>query len=378
MIAPSLPRAAVDYACRTLRSFAQITVRLSLMPLFATLAGCNLVVMAPSGDVAAQQRDLIVISTVLMLLIIVPVIMLTLFFAFRYRSSNTSAPYDPEWHHSTRLEIIVWSAPLAIIIALGTITWISTHKLDPYRQLDRIDADRMVTPDVKPLTVEVVAMDWKWLFVYPDLGIATVNELAAPIDVPINFKITASTVMNSFYIPALAGQIYAMAGMETKMHAVINHVGIYDGFSANYSGPGFSQMRFKFHGMEKDDFDHWVARVRSDGVALTRPAYRDLDLPSQNDPVRYYARVEDGLYDAILNMCTDPSKMCLNEMYDLDARGGGGMESVNNVFRLTYDRERTWGANGRSSLPFVVARCTPTGSGPGGSEVLPPATKLNF
>ncbi len=378
MIASSLPKDALDCACRTQRSFGRFVVRLAPMPFLAMLAGCNLVVMAPAGDIAAQQRDLIVISTVLMLLIIVPVIILTLFFAFRFRSTNTAAPYEPEWHHSTRLEVVIWSAPLAIIIVLGTITWISTHKLDPYRPLDRIDAERAVTPDVKPLTVEVVAMDWKWLFLYPDQGIATVNELAAPIDVPINFKITASTVMNSFYIPALAGQIYAMAGMETKMHAVMNHVGIYDGFSANYSGPGFSQMRFKFHGMAKEDFARWVEKVRTDGGELTRPTYRDLELPSQKEPVKYYARVANGLYDAILNMCTDPSKMCLNEMYDLDARGGGGMESINNVFRLTYDRERQWGANGRSSLPFVVARCTPTGAGPGGSEVLPPANNVSF
>lgn len=337
-----------------------------------------MVVMTPAGDVAAQQRDLIVISTVLMLLIIVPVIVLTLYFAYHYRSSNTKAVYDPEWHHSTRLEVVIWSAPLAIIIVLGTVTWISTHKLDPYRPLDRIDAERAVTPDVKPLTVEVVAMDWKWLFLYPDQGIATVNELAAPIDVPINFKITASTVMNSFYIPALAGQIYAMAGMETKMHAVINQVGVYDGFSANYSGPGFSDMRFKFHGMAKKDFERWVEKVHNDGSELTRPAYRDLDLPSQKEPVRYYRRVADGLYDAILNMCTDPSKMCLDEMYDLDSKGGGGLESANNVLRLTYDRDRQWGANGRVSLPFVVARCTPNGSGPGGSEILPPTKKLSF
>lgn len=208
-----------------------------------------MVVMSPSGDIAAQQRDLIVISTILMLLIIVPVVFLTLFFAWRYRRSNTSATYDPEWHHSTALEVVIWSAPLAIIIALGAITWISTHKLDPYRPLDRLDAERAIPADAKPLTVEVVALDWKWLFFYPELGVATVNELAAPVDVPIHFKITASSVMNSFYIPALAGQIYAMPGMETKLHAVINKQGEYEGFSANYSGDGFSHMRFKFHGL---------------------------------------------------------------------------------------------------------------------------------
>ncbi len=165
-----------------------------------------MVVMSPSGDIATQQRDLIIVSTVLMLLIIIPVIFLTLFFAWRYRRTNTAADYAPEWHHSTRLEIVIWSAPLAIIIALGAVTWISTHKLDPYRPLDRIDADRAIPADTKSLTVEVVALDWKWLFFYPDLGIATVNELAAPVDVPIDFKITASSVMNSFFIPALAGR----------------------------------------------------------------------------------------------------------------------------------------------------------------------------
>lgn len=144
--------------------------RLAVLPLFLVMAGCDMVVMSPSGDIAAQQRDLIVISTILMLLIIVPVVFLTLFFAWRYRRSNTSATYDPEWHHSTALEVVIWSAPLAIIIALGAITWISTHKLDPYRPLDRLDAERAIPADARPLTVEVVALDWKWLFFYPDLG----------------------------------------------------------------------------------------------------------------------------------------------------------------------------------------------------------------
>lgn len=175
-----------------------------------------------------------------MLLIIVPVIVLTLFFAWKYRESAKAEDYDPEWHHSTRLEMVIWSAPVAIILMLGTVTWISTHRLDPYRPLERIDENRQVTADIKPITVEVVAMDWKWLFFYPELGIGSVNEFAAPVDVPINFKITGTTAMNSFFVPALAGQIYAMGGMQTKLHAVINKEGVYDGFSANFSGPGFS------------------------------------------------------------------------------------------------------------------------------------------
>src|SRR4051812_44030269 len=225
---------------------------LVLLPL-AFLAGCNTVLMNPSGDIANQQGRLIVVSTVLMLLIIVPVIALTIFFAWRYRASNKEATYTPDWDHSTQLELAIWAAPLLIIIALGAVTWISTHTLDPYQPLRRIDATRSAAATTKPLVVEVVALDWKWLFIYPGQGIATVNELAAPVDQPIQFKITSSSVMNSFYIPALAGQIYAMPGMETKMHAVINKAGEFEGFSANYSGAGFSDMRFKFHGMSPAD-----------------------------------------------------------------------------------------------------------------------------
>ncbi len=308
-----------------------------MLPLLAALSGCDLVVMSPSGDIAVQQRDLIVVSVVLMLLIIVPVLFLTLYFAWHYRKSNTTAKYDPEWHHSTRLEVVIWAAPLAIIIALGAITWISTHKLDPYRPLDRLDAERNIPADAKPLTVEVVALDWKWLFFYPELGIATVNELAAPIDVPINFKLTSSSVMNSFYVPALAGQIYAMPGMETKLHAVINKEGVYDGFSANYSGPGFSHMRFKFHGLSNDGFNAWVAQVKQQGTALNRDTYLRLEKPSEKEPIRYYASADQDLYRAILNMCATPGKMCVDEMMHIDMMGGAGKESQENREKLKFD-----------------------------------------
>lgn len=322
-----------------MQKLSKFSRHLVILPLFFMLAGCNLVVMSPSGDIAMQQRDLIIVSVLLMLLIIIPVICLTLFFAWRYRQSNTSATYDPEWHHSTRLEVVIWSAPLAIIIVLGAITWITTHKLDPYRPLDRIDAERTIPADVKPLTVQVVALDWKWLFFYPELGIATVNELAAPVDVPINFEITASSVMNSFYIPALAGQIYAMPGMQTKLHAVINKEGVYDGFSANYSGAGFSHMRFKFHGMNQQGFESWVAQVKNQGTALNRDAYLKLERPSEREPVRYFATADKDLYTAILNMCAAPGKMCMSEMMHIDMMGGAGKESHENRDKLKFDGE---------------------------------------
>jgi len=294
------------------------------LPVFL-LAGCDTVVLHPSGDVAAQQGHLLVISTFLMLIIIVPVIALTCLFAWRYRHNNKAATYEPEWDHSTKLELIIWGAPLLIIIVLGLLTWIGTHTLDPYRPLSRLDAKRSMPANVKPIIVEVVALDWKWLFIYPDLGIASVNELAAPVDVPVEFKITASTVMNSFSIPALAGQIYAMPGMQTTLNAVINHSGEFDGFSANYSGAGFSDMKFKFHGMSKADFDLWVQSVRSANAGnstLSRSTYAELEKPSQRDPVRHYGSVDADLYHAILNRCVSGNEQCLDQMMQMGPHGG--------------------------------------------------------
>lgn len=324
--------------------------RLALLLTTLPLAACSTIVMKPFGDIAQQQSQLIVTAVVLMLLIVVPVIALTLLFAWRYRSANKSAAYTPQWDHSTRLELLIWGAPLLIIIALGAITWISTHKLDPYRPLERIDAKRPIANGVKPFVVEVVALDWKWLFVYPELGIATVNELAAPVDRPIEFKITASTVMNSFYIPALAGQIYAMPGMQTKLHAVINTAGVYDGFSANYSGRGFSHMRFKFLGLAPAEFERWVEMNKTTGVALGRSDYLKLEQPSEKEPVRRYANVDASLYEAILNRCVDSSKMCMGQMMAIDAAGGLGKGSVDGLSTKAWrDTKRT----------YVAALCTP-------------------
>ncbi|HIV69498.1 MAG TPA: ubiquinol oxidase subunit II [Candidatus Aquabacterium excrementipullorum] len=301
---------------------------LLLAPLIALLAGCNAVVMSPSGDVALQQRDLIVISTVLMLLIIVPVIILTLLFAWRYRQSNTKANYAPDWDHSTQLELVIWAAPLLIIIALGALTWISTHKLDPYRPLDRISADKPLPADVKPLVVEVVSLDWKWLFVLPEQGIATVNEIAAPVDRPIRFKLTSSTTMNAFYVPALAGMIYTMPGMQTELNAVINKPGVYQGMSSHYSGSGFSGMTFKFHGVSNEDFDKWVAKAKAEGKALTRSTYSELAKPSERNPVALFSSVDPDLYKRVLNLCVEDGQTCMHEIMAKDAKrnsvkGGG-------------------------------------------------------
>ena len=300
---------------------------LVLAPL-ALLAGCDLIVLAPAGDIAVRQGRLIVISTLLMLLIIVPVMVLTVLFAWRYRQSNRQARYEPDWDHSTQLELVIWAAPLLIIIALGALTWISTHTLDPFRPLARIKSGQPVTPETKPLLVEVVALDWKWLFIYPEQGIAVLNELAAPVDRPISFKITSSSVMNSFYVPALAGQIYAMPGMQSRLHAVINQPGSWEGFSANYSGAGFSHMRFRFLGLSDGDFERWVQRSRDQKATLDRAAYLELAHPSEREPVRRWGQVAPELFAAVVDRCVAPGTMCMRERMAIDSFGGGHATGV--------------------------------------------------
>ena len=332
---------------------------LFLLPATALLGGCNMVLMNPSGDVALQQRDLILISTGLMLLIIVPVIALTLLFAWRYRKANTEAEYKPDWDHSTQLELVIWAAPLLIIIALGALTWISTHTLDPYRPLSRLDSSRDIPMGTQPLIVEVVALDWKWLFVYPEQGIATVNEIAAPIDRPIQFKITASSVMNSFFVPALAGQIYAMPGMQTELNAVINKPGEFEGFSANYSGAGFSGMRFKFHGLSTGDFDKWVQTAKAGaGGQLNRDAYLQLERPSERDPVRYFGSVAPGLFDAIVNRCVEANKMCMKDMMAIDASGGLGKPGSFNMASPDAATRKLLGLDDQTVRTYVGAMCS--------------------
>lgn len=317
---------------------------LSTLPV--VLSGCNAVVMAPAGDVAMQQRDLILISTGLMLLIIIPVLILVVVFARRYRHTNTAAKYEPDWDHSTHLELVIWAAPLAIIICLGAVTWVGTHLLDPYRELGRIAPGQPVPDNVEPLEVEVVALDWKWMFIYPQYDVATINELYAPVDRPISFKLTSSTVMNAFYIPAMAGMIYAMPGMQTRLHGVINTAGEYKGISSHYSGAGFSGMHFKVHGVDDATFDAWVAEVRQSPDMLNRQRFLELERPSENVAAMHFASVESGLYTAIVNMCVELDKMCMSEMMSIDARGGLGLAGIDNLAPALY------GGGARNRSPF--------------------------
>lgn len=276
------------------------------------LSGCQFDVLAPSGYIAEQLRDVLTITTVLILVIVLPVMVTIVVFAVRYRKSKGTGAYDPEFHHSSQLELLIWAAPLIIIIWLGALTWVSTHKLDPYRPLDTEATG--VTEGEVPLEIQVVSMDWKWLFFYPQYGVATVNEVAAPVDRPIRFVLTSTEVMNAFYVPALAGMIYTMPSMQTQLHAVMNKPGVYKGRSSHYSGAGFSGMRFKFHGLSDGDFDEWIKTVGSTGEILSRDRYGELLKPSSRNPVAYFKAEDDTLYHDIVNRCVEAGQTCMDEM----------------------------------------------------------------
>ncbi len=258
------------------------------------------------------EKALIATSTWAMLIVVVPVILLTLAFAWRYRASSTSAEYRPTWAHSTAIEVVVWLVPSLIILFLAVLTWKSTHELDPYRPLDS---------KAKPITVEVVALDWKWLFIYPDLGIATVNQVAFPVDTPVNFLITSDSVMNSFFIPQLGGQIYAMAGMQTQLHLLANQAGDYAGLSANYSGQGFSDMKFRAIATSPDQFNAWVAKVKASSTQLDMDRYHTISQPSEKQPVAYFSTVDPKLFHNIIARYNNGHVLDLMKDADCGAKG---------------------------------------------------------
>jgi cytochrome o ubiquinol oxidase subunit 2 len=265
---------------------------LVILPLLL-LSGCNWEVLDPQGAIGLSEKTLLITSVLLMLLIVVPVIVLTLAVAFHFRASNTKATYRPDFNHSLPIEIVIWVIPCLIILVLGVITWDSTHTLDPYR--------RIAAGDRKPINVEVVSLDWKWLFIYPDLHIASVNEMAMPVGTPVSFNITSDTVMNSFFIPQLGSQIYAMAGMQTRLHLLADHPGIYRGISANFSGDGFSGMSFNAIATSQAGFDAWVQKVRASGALLDAAAMTKLEQASQDVPVSYYGSVKGDPYGDLVS-----------------------------------------------------------------------------
>lgn len=279
------------------------------------LAGCDIPVIHPKGMVASEQRDLMITSLLLMLIVVVPVIILTLVFTFRYRDTNQKAKYTPDWDDNAKLEIIWWSVPIVIIVILASITWRTSHELDPYKEL---------AVKERPIEIQVVALPWKWLFLYPEQGIAVVNHVRFPVEAPVNFKITAQAPMNSFWIPHLAGQIYAMEGMQTKLSVKADTLGSFPGYSANFSGEGHNGMKFIAKASTRAEFDAWVDSVKKAQGALTRGAYDSLAEPTMDDPVRTWASFQPGLFLEIMMSYMLPPDGDATKMSCHKPKGGHG------------------------------------------------------
>ena len=264
------------------------------------LTGCkNLALFNPQGRIASSEMHLLIDAVLLMLIIVIPVILLTLIIAWRYRASNKKANYQPEWCHSNMIELVCWGVPIIIIIILGIMTWTSTHELDPYKPI--------VIKDKKTLTIQAVALDWKWLFIYPKQHIASVNFLQIPLYTPVRFEITADAPMNSMEIPRLAGQIYAMPAMRTKLYLTADHPGVYKGLSTNYSGDGFAGMVFKVKASSDQQFKDWVQSVKESPEKLTLANYKKLSKKSMNNKPEFFSSVQDQLFNYIIMQYLTPN-----------------------------------------------------------------------
>src|SRR5258706_15526514 len=280
--APSAAHAAPSTSARSNMRYGLLAVVLIGV---ATLGGCTEGVLDPKGPIALAERQILFNALGIMLAIVIPVILATLGVAFWFRASNERARYRPNFAYSGRLEMLVWSIPAMTVLLVGGVAWVGAHDLDPRRP---------IASEAKPINVQVVSLDWKWLFIYPEEGIATVNQLTIPVGTPVNFQLTSSGVMNSFFVPQLGSQIYTMAGMVTHLQLQADHPGSYRGLSANFSGNGFADMRFSVTAVSAEDFARWVDAARNAGPVLDAKAYAELAKPSAAvAPLTYRAVVPD-------------------------------------------------------------------------------------
>jgi cytochrome o ubiquinol oxidase subunit 2 len=254
------------------------------------LASCNEGVLDPRGPVGKAERVILYDATAIMLAVVIPVIMLTLVFAWWFRARNKRARYRPDWEYSGRIEMIIWSIPALIVLFLGGIAWTGSHDLDPPVPLAESTA---------PLDIEVISLDWRWLFIYPHEGIASLNRLVVPAGVPLRFRLTSTTVMNSFFVPQLGSQIYAMPNMVTRLNLQADQPGTFEGLSAQFSGDGFSDMRFDLVSTDAEAFKAWVSATKTQGGVLDARTFDELSRPAKADGVQTYAQVSEGLFDSI-------------------------------------------------------------------------------
>jgi len=259
----------------------------------------NIPMMEPKGLIAMKERELIFTASLLMLIVVIPVLVLTMIFAWRYRESNEKAKHTPDWEHNNIAECCWWGVPLVIIVILAVITYRTCHDLDPYKP---------IASDKKPIEIQVVALDWKWLFIYPEQGIASVNFCQFPEKTPVRFEITSDAPMNSFWIPQLGSQIYAMPAMRTKLNLIASEIGEYRGASSNISGKGFAGMYFTAKASTEEEFYQWIQSVKQSQKSLGLAEYNELVKPSEYNPVASYVLVQPDLFDRILDKYSPPSQ----------------------------------------------------------------------
>lgn len=265
----------------------------------------TIAVLEPAGPIAQKERNLMTIAILLSVIVVVPVYVMTVLIALKYHERNAESrkvKYTPDWDHSRLFESIWWGIPIAIITVLSVITWNSSHALDPYKPLAN-------TTD--PLTVQVIALDWKWLFIYPQQHIASTNLVEMPENTQVDFQITSDAVMNSFWIPQLSGQIYAMPGMTTQLHLMATKTGSFLGSPANIAGSGFARMDFTAKSVSPTDFDTWVKTAQASPKQMNMDAYSALARPSSDYPVTQYSHADGGIFPGVLRkyMAQTPTGM---------------------------------------------------------------------
>jgi cytochrome o ubiquinol oxidase subunit II len=269
-------------------------VNMGLLILSASifLGGCtDMVLFNPKGPIGDAERFIILLATGLMLIVVIPVFIMSFLFSWKYRVSCTKADYAPKWNYSGKLDLIIWGVPVLIITALSILIWIETHRLNPYKPIDQ---------GIKPISIEAVSLDWKWLFIYPDQNIATVNQLVFPVNVPLSFRITSDTVMTSFFIPQLGSQIYAMAGMQTRLYLMSEEPGVFRGQNQQLSGRGFSDMNFSATAVSREQFLTWVQKTKQSPDKLDLARFEELAKPGVGYPVTYFSSVKPDLFDYII------------------------------------------------------------------------------
>ena len=259
----------------------------------AFLGGCShMVLFDPKGPIGEAERFVILVAIALMLIVVIPVIVMAFLFSRKYRASNKKAVYMPKWHYSAKIDLVIWLVPIVIVTALGILSWTRTHQLNPFKPID---------PDIKPVNVEVVSLDWKWLFIYPDYNVATVNQLGFPARVPVSFRITSDSVMTSFFIPQLGSQIYAMAGRQTRLHLMADKPGVYRGHNQQFSGRGYADMHFKAVSMTQVQFDDWIGRIKQSPDTLDLNRFEEVARPTAGYPVTYFSSVSSDLFNQVIS-----------------------------------------------------------------------------